>query len=185
MTPDIRRAAGRVAGAIVLALAVITLAWHLQHRPRRVPAAIASSSSAQVVVDSDGRTILDAIPRDFPMLPILSGKNVRDRMAPLFEQLLLHPVVKHELRVAELGSAQRWNLVFSDGLLVKLSAEPTEGDFQSIDALLKSGERAHVQLVDLRFAHHVIVITRGPDNRGHWGGSEILSRSDRHAILKW
>lgn len=125
----------------------------------RQPMALWQRGEKLVLVDAEGVVILRDNIAAFGHLPVLVGDEAPNEAPALLAMLATAPELRARVRAATLVGARRWNLLFDNGIDVRLPEENPTGAWTRLAAL----EREHkvlakdVVAIDLRFADRLVV----------------------------
>lgn len=125
----------------------------------RQPMALWQRDDKLVLVDAEGVVILRDEIAAFGHLPVLVGDEAPKEAPALLAMLETAPDLRARVRAATLVGERRWNLLFDNGIDVRLPEEDPAGAWTRLAAL----EREHkvlakdVVAIDLRFADRLVV----------------------------
>lgn len=134
----------------------------------------------QVVVDTDGKIIDGANPRDFANLLIVRGVDAPTYTVDLMRMVLAEPEIAKHIKGAEWIGGRRWDLITTKGTRILL---PAQDIGFALSRLAKSQNEKNILnrnllSVDLRGADRIIIET----NRGESQDLMNLTSTDKNII---
>jgi cell division protein FtsQ len=124
-----------------------------------VPAALWQRGSKFQVVDRAGHLIAQAAPQQFLQLPVLAGDAAPQHADQLFAMLAAEPSLAPRVRAAVWVGDRRWNLVFDNGVDVKLPADSPQAAWSML-AKLDREQRLlarDITVIDMRLPDRLVV----------------------------
>lgn len=91
-------------------------------------------------------------------LPVLIGAGAPEAAAPFIDALGAFKTVSARLRTIERVGARRWDLVLTDGVIVKLPEQGWETELAELERLVveKAVLDRDVEIIDLRYPDHYV-----------------------------
>lgn len=116
------------------------------------PFALFETQDGTYVVERSGRTIGMFDPQSFPHLPVLLGEGAPQSAAPLVDAVSAHRAVAARVVGYARISDRRWNLLFGDGVVVKLPEDGWQKQLDLLEHLIvdKSILERDISEIDLR-----------------------------------
>ena len=124
-----------------------------------VPAALWQTSDQFQVIDRAGHVIGEAQPKNFLQLPILAGDHAPQHADALFTMLATEPALAPLVRAAVWVGDRRWNLLFDNGVNVKLPADSPLAAWSML-AKLEREQRLlarDITVIDMRLPDRLVV----------------------------
>ena len=133
------------------------------HIVEKVPFALWQSDHGLYAVDRDGKTIAIVDAAKFKHLPLFFGDAPEDA-SDLVEAIGTHRAVAARVKAMQRVSGRRWNLVFDDGVLVKLPETDWAKQLDTLERLIVDNgvlER-DIAEIDLRSHDNYFFVLRHP-----------------------
>jgi cell division protein FtsQ len=91
-------------------------------------------------------------------LPLLIGTGAPEAAAPFIDALGAFKTVSARLRTIERIGARRWDLVLTDGVIVKLPEQGWEAELGELERLVleKGVLERDIEIIDLRYPDHYV-----------------------------
>ena len=124
-----------------------------------VPVALWQRGGKFQVIDRAGHLIAQAAPQQFLQLPVLAGDGAPDHADQLFAMLAAEPALAPRVRAAVWVGDRRWNLVFDNGVDVKLPADSPQAAWSML-AKLDREQRLlarDITVIDMRLPDRLVV----------------------------
>lgn len=159
---DSRVAKDRIEALGWVKTAAVSRLWpdtiHIELVERR-PFALWQRKHRLVVIDRGGAVITSEKMARFSALPVVVGQGARYAAAQLIDILATEPDLYHRVRAVTRVGERRWNLLFSNGIEIRMPAGGETVAWQRL-ALLQQNYRIlgrDIDAIDLRMPDRLIV----------------------------
>lgn len=130
------------------------------------PFALWQSAKGLFAIERSGAVIARAVPKDFPHLPVFVG-GAPDGGGELVDAVAGHRAVVARVRAMERVSGRRWNLIFDDGVVVKLPEKDWQQQLGVLDRLIvdKGILERDITEIDLRSRDNYFFVLHGANKK--------------------
>lgn len=146
----------------------------------RMPFARWQTAKGLFVVDKQGRPIVSVAADSFTKLPLLLGNGAPENAAGVLAAVAAHRSIVSRVQGYQYQSRRRWNLLFDDGVVVKLPEDGIAKELVVLDRLIveKGILETDIQEIDLRDPNYFYFKRRNgageqKDRKTESGGSAI------------
>jgi cell division protein FtsQ len=133
----------------------------LVHVVERTPFALWQNQQGLYAVDRDGNAIAPVDPARFRKLPFFVG-DAPAGASELVGAIRAHRAVAARTRAMQRVEGRRWNLIFDDGVVVKLPEDDWQREIAALEQLIveKGVLERDISEIDLRDHDHYIFVVR-------------------------
>jgi len=138
------------------------------------PFALWQSPDGVTLVERSGRVITSENVENFSRLPKLAGAGAPQGAADVVDAVMAHRAIDSRIAVFEFVSQRRWNLILSNGVVVKLPENGWRKELDTLEHLIVVDgilER-DVTEIDLRSPDRYFFVLRGGEKKDVQRGKE-------------
>jgi cell division protein FtsQ len=134
----------------------------------------AAGNARILVVERNGGVITGKEIEGFARLPKLVGAGAPAAAAELVDAVQSHRAVSARVAAYEYVSQRRWNLIFNDGVVVKLPEQGWQKEIDALERLIidKGVLERNIAEIDLRSPTQYFFVLRGGEHKDEPRGKE-------------